>query len=404
MLEKNQIVADAPAGKNPCRAGGVTLRFDAAALLGKPAALARFLGQLVDLVTRGRPSAIRIAGLGEGSAASRNFVRCCEEISRAFGRASVEPEGVELTVSAASMAPDVALAVRSHLLGVGRLNVLIDNAIVADTEGCMRLWRLRCDNNVRPAFWPVAGTGCPLLPAERAMEIDPVAGLQVPQSSAWQIAELDLGSLVDPATGRPGISLARNVARLLEAAEQRHEAERWPTASMCQDAWLNRRVAILPVGIGDVVRRCGMAPDAHETLRTVRGWVGAIRQAAESRSRSLAMHGDLLPAIKECSPCRRVGPGAQRAEWERRWLRAVRHSAVRHRNLIALSPWSLLPRASADIAYVNLLPVLADADVCAFERRISIAHWNINKFSRFYEQALAVLGRATGGVVVAERP
>ena len=402
MVDSHQLADTAPAARSRFTQGGITLSLDAGMLLGSPAAMDRFLGQLVDLVARERSPAVRIRGLGTGSAPARRFVACCERLAAAFLRASLPPDGIELTIPAASLPPDIAFAVRSHLLGPGRLNLLLDRAALAESAHRMTLWRLRNEANIRLAFWPVAASGCPLVTAERALDIMPVTGLQVPLHSAWQVVEFDVGKQVDLRTGRPRRELAGQVAQLVGAAEERHDAARWPTAAMRQDAWLQRRVAILLTGIGDAVRRCGMDPADHATLHAVRGWTAAIREAALRASCSLARQRGVLPSLTADSPCRRLGESTRRDEWERKWLRAVSRTATRHRNLVAISPWSLLPSASAEFAYVNLLPVLADADVCAMRREVSLANWNVNKFSKFYESALAILDTVAGGVVVAE--
>jgi hypothetical protein len=98
-----------------------------------------------------------------------------------------------------------------------------------------------------------------------------------------------------------------------------------------------------------------------------------------------------------------MGQGRLRNAWEQRWLRAVRSSATRHRNLLVLSPWAFFPANNADPAYTNLLPLLSHADACDFRRKPSLSAWNSSEFNAFHSRAHAELRALHGDYVVAER-
>ena len=79
-----------------------------------------------------------------------------------------------------------------------------------------------------------------------------------------------------------------------------------------------------------------------------------------------------------------------------RWQRAVGSNAIRHRNLLTLSPWDVFPREQpADYRYVNLLPLLACANSVSFRRDVDICHWNVKEFKGFFERVSAIL-RSSG--------
>ena len=71
---------------------------------------------------------------------------------------------------------------------------------------------------------------------------------------------------------------------------------------------------------------------------------------------------------------------------------ARRRAAVRHRNLLAISPYSVLPSQSAcDPAYADLLPLLAIADAWAFSGGHRFEGWNLSQFKHFHTRARAII-------------
>ena len=64
---------------------------------------------------------------------------------------------------------------------------------------------------------------------------------------------------------------------------------------------------------------------------------------------------------------------------------------MRHRNLLAISPWGLFPAGDIDPRYINLLPLLRFADTCAVDILPDMGEWTFAAFKRFHQQAAAVL-------------
>ena len=75
---------------------------------------------------------------------------------------------------------------------------------------------------------------------------------------------------------------------------------------------------------------------------------------------------------------------------------------MRHRNLLVLSPYAVLPagaRSAAD--YLHLLPVLAHADAFAFGEPPTACFSGAREFAQFHRQAWAVMQRRHAASLVA---
>ena len=87
-----------------------------------------------------------------------------------------------------------------------------------------------------------------------------------------------------------------------------------------------------------------------------------------------------------------------------RWQRAVRNNALRHRNLLTLSPWDVFPQHDeADSRYMNLLPLIRCANSVSFLREVQIAHWSVIEFRSFYERVGAILRRSRDATLIAKQ-
>ena len=254
------------------------------------------------------------------------------------------------------------------------------------------LWDLRTEPGVHTAFADRVMPQCPLLSAERGRSIVPPLGLQAPADSAWVGVGIDLTRFLrhDGMVDEPALTAC--IETCVDAGEGLHDTLAWPTADMQHDAWLNRRIAITVSGFGDLLRIRGMAPSDHASLRYLNQLLLRLRTSAQSRSRTIALRSEPLPAIGLSDPSQTLPRGSIREDWRRRWCEAARATVVRHRNLLVVSPWSLFPTDDrADYRYAELLPLLRHADACAFNRNMSIDHWNFNQFKQFHQRARAVL-------------
>jgi hypothetical protein len=98
------------------------------------------------------------------------------------------------------------------------------------------------------------------------------------------------------------------------------------------------------------------------------------------------------------------GCGVVRLDWQKRWRKALDFAAIRHRNLLAMSPWSVFPTGEpADSRYSDLLPLLEFADACAFPAPPCLRGWNTNEYKHFHRHAWAVLERRDARQLFAEQ-
>lgn len=265
------------------------------------------------------------------------------------------------------------------------------------------LWELRGHPRLNTAFAERVIPQCPLLSAERGRAIVAPIGLQAPADSAWVCMGIDIARFTrdDGAVDEP--ALKRCLEACIDVGDALHDALAWPTADMQHDAWLNRRLAIVLSGFGDLLRIRGMSPSDHASLRYLNQLLLWLRMNAQARSRAIALRSEPLPAICLSDPSPALPRGSVREDWRRRWREAVRATLVRHRNLLVISPWSLFPSgAGADYEYAELLPLLRHSDACAFRRNLSIDHWNLNEFKYFHQRARAVLKQRIGTSRIAE--
>ena len=135
-----------------------------------------------------------------------------------------------------------------------------------------------------------------------------------------------------------------------------HDETSWQEPLVEYDSWLNRRLAIALRGWGDLVERRGMDPQAIGTLRELEELARWACTTLHSRSRMLACNSNWCPALDEAGA--RVLRKNASTRWTRRWKRAIRNVAVRHRNLTTMSPWDVFPAGKpADLRYADLLPL-----------------------------------------------
>ena len=306
-----------------------------------------------------------------------------------------------------------AIGLRSRLRQVGASTMFDDPAtirdyvLLRDTDNDNRLWgalwELRSEPRINTAFADRVMPQCPLLSAERARAIVAPVGLQVPADSAWVCMGIDLVRFAcrDGVVDEPALKRCLEVC--VDVGEALHDVLAWPRADLQHDAWLNRRLAIVVSGFGDLLRMRAMSPADHESLRYLNQLLLWLRMSAQSRSRAIAARADPLPAIALSDPSHGLPRGSIREDWRRRWREAVRATLVRHRNLLVISPWSLFPSdARADYEYAELLPLLRHSDACAFGQKPPIDHWNFNQFKHFHQRARAVLKQRVATSQIAE--
>jgi len=266
------------------------------------------------------------------------------------------------------------------------------------------LWRCRAMPGVQTAFAGFAVPQCALLSVEAATAIVAPDGLQAPPCSAWVGMRVHLPRFLRADGEFDQAALERALLACVDSGDALHDVLCWPSADVQHDAWLNRRLAIIVSGFGDVLQQTKRVPESHSSLRFLGQLLQWLRTTLHSRSHAIARRGELLPAIALSDPGQSLPPGCVGDEWRRCWRQAADASRVAHRNLLVMSPWSLFPtHTAADFRYAELLPLLRHADACAFRRPLSISHWNPNEFKHFHRRAMAVLRQRVTASLIAEQ-
>jgi hypothetical protein len=263
-----------------------------------------------------------------------------------------------------------------------------------------RLWELR-DLAPVGAMLPAAVTSrCPLLPDETADGLLVASLTQVPSGSAWVPLEVDLTRYAR-AGGEMRLGLLDDALRTaVEKGEDGHDVCAWPGPGQRYDSRLNRRLAVLVRGWGDLVARRGQDPTSLSTLAGLRRLAAHVAEVLVTASREMARQRGYCPAL-DVAGARVLQHGA---EMNARWRRAVVDNALRHRNLLTLSPWDVFPRAApADFAYADLVPLIACADSVSLRRDVTISHWNVTEFKKFHDRVAAILRRSGGQSLIAKQ-
>ncbi|MDJ0751458.1 MAG: hypothetical protein QNJ11_18380 [Woeseiaceae bacterium] len=263
-----------------------------------------------------------------------------------------------------------------------------------------RLWELRDITPVNALLPAGVVSSCPLLPDETADSVYLPTMSLVPGDSAWISFELDLMRFACARGDLRMIELEARLRECVDAGEQRHDEAEWANSAMSHDSAMNRRLSVFVRGWGDLVRRRGEDPVCLPVLGELEQLARHIESVLVDASRTIATRDGYCPAIDA------AGVRVQRhgREMATRWQRAVRANAMRHRNLLTLSPWDVFPRYDeANARYMNLLPVIRCANSVSFRRDVRISHWGVAEFRSFHERVGAILRRSGNGSLVAKR-
>lgn len=383
---------------------GVSLNVRARETLASTACTARLIDSAWDALARHGRIAAKVDDLDGGAGAQALLAGICGLLAIAAAEAGRDATAVEIAVDAASLAPRDAWLARHEGLGGGPLYLLAEPSLPAPGGFWKQLWKLAERGPVRAAFAPVVSSGCPLLAAEAAPAIQPLIGLQAPAGSAWVAAQIYLPDFVGDRGAMQTDALEFALGAALEAADALHDATRWATAQARHDAWLNRRLAIELTGIGDLVERRGLDPRQLACLTQLDELCAWSKSVLVARSRALCAAADMLPALRDSDPQRWLPAASVHDSWRECWQRAVVRHAVRNRNLLVMSPWSVLPCSGKDLAaYLDLLPLLVHADAFAFAGPADRVELNFNYFINLHQRARAVFERSRARAAFAEQ-
>lgn len=393
---------------------GVAIQLHARETLASNAAVLRAQEQIFDLLVRQLQVSVTVTGLDESAHVESLFKQVCALLASAANNAGSPAECLSLAVDAAQLSPQQLWSERCDSLGPGPLYLLVNSELMRPSANAderrlqdrfwMQCWLLRSNVLVRTALAPIVSSSCPLFAMEHACGILPPRGLQVPPGTAWAAMRINLMDYVDEHGEVSVFALRESVRRCIEYGEQVHNDTAWPNAAMRHDGWSNRRLAISIDGIGDLVRARKADPQRFTVLQALGEIFNDIRDEANQHSRRLATENEHAPSLKISESDEQASGIVELADWQAQWRAALQFTATRHRNLLALSPWSLFPAGeSADSRYSDLLPLLAHADVCSFPAPPCLNAWNINEFKHFHHRAWAVLEQKDAQQMIAEQ-
>jgi len=371
-------------------ATGAALSVNVRTVLDSRSAALLLRQQVFDLAATGQKLTLTLLELGAQDEALGRLEALCSLLQETLRDANASPSALSLVVDAAAAAPAEALQVRCDSLGAGPLYIKLPQQTLHPSFW-EEAWRMRGNHLLRLVYAPLVASQTRLLPDEPAEGIAPESGLQVPTGSAWVTAEVDIAALATGSGALDDAALELALAEAVSSGDRLYASVRWPTAQMRHDAWLNRRIAIRLTGIGALLAKRGIDPGRFAALAEMHELLQRARQVLFAATHQLACRDGIVPALDQADPGRLLPGGRIGEGWAWRWRQALEAAAVRNRNILAISPWSVFPPGEADFRFANLLPVLRHADACYFGEHRDIRNWNLKDFKSFHQQAAAVL-------------
>jgi hypothetical protein len=255
------------------------------------------------------------------------------------------------------------------------------------------LWRQRnTERPVMPVYGGIVRSACPLLADEVAATVLPGSGLHSPVNAAWLPITLPLTRFATSDGQIEWPLLQAGIRQAVMLGEQMLDQVYWPDPGQRADARLNRRLAVEICAIGDLVVRQGEDPTRLECLNWLVEAIGRIRGQLHEESQRIAAEHGAIPALQEADHVSQWSAGPHRESWHQRWEDALRRSAVRHRNLLVMSPYSLIPTgASSAPAFSDLLPAIGLADAWSFAAPADFHGWNAAEYRYFHRRARATI-------------
>ncbi len=402
--------SDEPARIGSCEPGGVCKLLDAAAIARSSGVAEQARQQAFDILVNGLGLSVTVRAEPGKSRAIASLAAACEVLAQAAADAGAAPERVEILIDHPSVNPAEAAGVRGDKMGAGFVHMVAGEGRLRGPGGCAparggfwhELWRGSPGARLQVAYAAPVRASSSLLRSEPATAILPRAHIEVPAGSAWVQLRVDLASFCSGGALCMA-SLEQALRRCVSRGEQLHDSTTWLTPAMRDDAWLNRRLAIAVHGIGDLVVAAGLDPSAFSTLEFLDRVMRGVQKAVRDQSRILARQTAHVPALERTDPCRFLPSGSVRDAWHQRWTEMLATAGVRHRNLLAMSPWGVFPAGEpADFRYADLLPVLRYADACMLSGAPDLGRWTVNQFREFHCRASAALQQRESRHQIAE--
>jgi len=394
-------------------AGGADLQVWPRELEHSDMATGHIMRRIASLVHDGLPITLSLRELGPGDSGIGILEKLCTGVRGHLEADRTLMTRIGLSLHSHQIPLQAFLLISRSLLGNGPRYVILDSLqmqyhkqarVQEETEkNWLLLWRQReVANGLMPAYGAGVRTDCPLLGDEAAEAILPLHGIQVPAGSAWLPIGLHLPRYADDSGRLAWAQLQSALEASIDLGDQLLDVLSWAAPCQRSDAWLNRRLAIVISGIGDLVQLRGKDPTCLSCLQWIDEIILRIRKVLWARSQVIAGQTGLLPALARSDPSGGLCDHSHRENWQRRWRLALANSAVRHRNLLVMSPYSVFPQEGDDkTAFADLLPVLSHADAYAFAGQPRLENWNIGEFRRFHTRAWAVMQRNNARSLVA---
>lgn len=394
-------------------AGGAALPVSLRLALRAPSEGERMLRKVAALVRAGVPLTLSLRDAGGGDAGTEALEALCRRLREVLDAEGQVPDGIGVSLQSHGVPLKAYLLITAALLGNGPRYVLFDSLqmrhhedarVQRETEeNWVFLWRRRVARPpLLPAYAASVTTRCLLSGDEAATTVLPELGMQVPAGSAWLPLVLHLPDFSDGCGRLCTDALEHALCSAVELGERLLDCLQWPDPVLQQDAARNRRLAIAVGGIGDLVVERGADPGDLAALKWIDGVVARLHAFLWERSRDLARRLGPLPSLLQSEPAAAWSCDRKRSDWQLRWRRTLADAGVRHRNLLVLSPYSVLPAgATAASGYVDLLPVLEHADAFHFAEPPASCFRSVSEYTGFHRRAWAVMQRRNAAGFVA---
>ncbi len=394
--------------------GGIPCMVSVGKVLSSPFEAGRLKLALRHFMLSDAPVTLSLTELSADGCATNSLQKFCEYLCSVLSPLNYEPGNLGLSLHSHQIPLQSYFLIANSVLGSGPRYVYLDglqmrrhcnSAVQSETDRNWRfLWQHRHQaEQLLPVYGGLVRSACPLLSDEIAGSILPGTGTVVPPGSAWLPVEIPLTKFMHAGGHLDWSRLSPAIARAVCTSEDLLNYLSWPCRRQRTDAWLHRRLAISVTGLGDLVLRCGRDPGVLDCLAWLTGIVKRIRNEMQAASIALARQSGALPAVLRTDPSTGLKAGPARDNWRMCWNSAVQTSALRHRNLLVLSPYSVLPdEANHSVKFFDLLPVIRHADAWCFSTTASTARWSIVDYQRFHRRAWAVIQGHNEGCVVAD--